>query len=110
MDLKNFVNETLRQIIEGVEEAQSFAKEHGACINPANFGALETKAIMSKDNGEITAVQRIDFSLLLTTVIEANGKVGIEIFDFVKAGGSYNKNCTNCVNFSVLVALPTDSH
>lgn len=110
MDLKDFVAETLKQIVEGVEEAQTFAKKHGACSNPTNFGVVEPKAIMCKDNGEITAIQRVDFSLLLTTAIEANGKVGIEIFDFVKAGGLYNKICTNSVNFSVLVTLPTDSH
>lgn len=66
MDLKDFVSETLKEIIEGVKDAQEFAKEKGAIINPSKFGTVTPKAIMSKDNDEISAVQRIDFSLSLS--------------------------------------------
>jgi len=34
MDLREFVAETLTQIVEGVKEAQTRAKDHGAQVNP----------------------------------------------------------------------------
>lgn len=40
MDLKDFVSETLKEIIAGVKEAQEYAKEHGAIINPTKFGIV----------------------------------------------------------------------
>ena len=45
MDLKDFVSETLKEIISGVEEAQEYAKKHGAVINPTKFGIVAPKAI-----------------------------------------------------------------
>ena len=34
MELKTFVAETLKQIIEGVAQAQAYAKENGATVSP----------------------------------------------------------------------------
>jgi len=34
MELKDFISETLKQIIDGVSDVQSFAKGKGAAINP----------------------------------------------------------------------------
>lgn len=110
MDLKDFVSETLKEIIEGVKDAQEFAKEKGAIINPSNFGTITPKAIMSKDNDEVSAVQRIDFSLSLKQGYKTGGKIGVEILDLGSLGGEYQKISENRVNFSVLVILPTDTH
>ena len=41
MELKEFVSETLKEIISGVKNAQAFAQENGACINPNNSGHLQ---------------------------------------------------------------------
>lgn len=66
MELKDFVSKTLIDIITGVKDAQVLAKEYGASINPANTGILSaSKAIMAKDNDNITFLQRVDFSLSL---------------------------------------------
>lgn len=43
MDLKDFVSETLKEIIEGVKDAQDFAIENGAVINPTSFGVVSQK-------------------------------------------------------------------
>ena len=40
MELNRFISETLKEIIAGVKDAQEFAKENGACINPNQFGTL----------------------------------------------------------------------
>ena len=89
MDLKDFVSETLKEIIEGVKDAQDFAIENGAVINPTSFGVVSPKAIMSKDNDEVTSVQRIDFSLSLQQSYAADGKVSIGVMDIGKIEGEY---------------------
>ena len=87
MDLKDFVSETLKEIIAGVKEAQEYAKEHGAIINPTKFGIVAPKAIMNKDNDEVTSIQRIDFSLSLQQSYAADGKVSIGVLDIGKIEG-----------------------
>ena len=37
IELNDFVAESLKQIIEGIIEAQKFAKEKGAIVNPKNI-------------------------------------------------------------------------
>lgn len=111
MDLKDFVSETLKEIIAGVKEAQEYAKEHGAIINPTKFGIVAPKAIMNKDNDEVTSIQRIDFSLSLQQSYAADGKVSIGVLDIGKIEGKYENIKDNRVNFSVLITLPCgDTH
>lgn len=111
MDLKDFVSETLKEIIAGVKEAQEYAKEHGAIINPTKSGIVAPKAIMNKDNDEVTSIQRIDFSLSLQQSYAADGKVSIGVLDIGKIEGKYENIKENRVNFSVLITLPCgDTH
>lgn len=109
MDLKEFVSETLKEIIAGIKDAQEYAKENGAIINPTHFGIAKPKAIMNKDNDEITSVQRVDFSLSLEQGFSADGKINIGVLDIGRLGGDYKSQNTNTVHFSVLVVFPTDN-
>ena len=109
MELNKFISETLKEIIAGVKDAQEFARENGAIINPTRFGIVKPKAIMSKDNDEMTSVQRVDFSLSLEQGFSADGKINIGVLDIGKLGGDYKSQHTNTVNFSVLIVLPTDN-
>lgn len=107
MELKDFISKTLMDIIAGVKDAQILAKEYGASINPSNTGILSvSKAIMARDNDNITFLQRVDFSLSLQEYNSIDGKIGIGI---VKAGGEQQSATENKVSFSVPVALPVDS-
>ncbi len=110
MELNKFISETLKEIIAGVKDAQEFAKENGAIINPTRFGIVKPKAIRCMDNDEMTSVQRIDFSLSLEQGFSADGKINIGVLDIGKLGGEYKSQNTNTVHFSVLVVLPTDNH
>jgi hypothetical protein len=39
MELKEFISESLKQIIEGISDSQALAKEKGAKINPAGLSS-----------------------------------------------------------------------
>lgn len=107
MDLKDFVSETLKGIIDGVVDAQSYALKKGACINPVQMGiARQTNAIMRVGNDSITYVQKIDFSLSVQQSHLADGKIGIEVLDVLNIGGAYEKFIENRVSFCVPMALP----
>lgn len=106
MELKDFVSKTLIDIVEGVKDAQVLAREYDASINPANTGILtSSKTIMAKDNGNITFLQRVDFSLSLQEYSSIDGKIGIKV---VMAGGELHNMTENKVSFCIPIALPTD--
>lgn len=110
MELRDFVSETLKEIIAGVKDAQEYARQNGACVNPIDMGIVKgSNAIMRVGNDNITFVQKVDFPLCVTDGSTHGGKVGIEVMDTIKIGeiGS-NKSQTveNRVTFSVPLALP----
>jgi len=93
MLLKEFIKETLSQIIEGVKESQESLKDSGAEI--------------SKDYFE----QNILFDVSLTQVEEKGGKKGIGLnFQFLSADMESGKNTKGesvaRVSFKVPTALP----
>ena len=106
MELKDFVRETLKGIIDGVSEAQPYALSKGACINPDKIGTARAGAIMRVGNDSITYVQKVDFSLSVRQSRAADGKIGIEVLDALKIGGSYERLMENKVSFCVPMALP----
>lgn len=110
MELKDFVSETLKGIIAGVKDAQEYARQNGACINPIDMGIVKgSNAIMRVGNDSITFVQKVDFSLCITDGSSHVGKAGIEVMNTLKIGeigGNMSQTVENRVTFSVPLALP----
>jgi hypothetical protein len=111
MELKNFVSETLKQVLEGVKTAQSFAKEHGGQINPKGItvSAASTHSQMYTPRGEL--VQLMEFDVAVTTTEEDKAKGGIGIFvgafGVGVQGESGNQNSAiNRIQFRVPIILP----
>lgn len=104
MDLKEFVSETLKEIIAGVKDAQEYAKENGACINPNEFGALEKpEHIINLGDGKVAIVQPVSFDVCIVSKKTKSGKGGIEI---VSGGMESMKGTESRVKFSVAVSFP----
>lgn len=104
MDLKEFVSETLKEIIAGVKDAQEYAKENGACINPNEFGSLtKPEHIINLGDGNVSIVQPVSFDVCIVSKKTKSGKGGIEI---VSGGMESMKGTESRVKFSVAVALP----
>lgn len=104
MDLNEFIQETLSQIIQGVKDTQEYALKNGACINPNRFGAISPKAIMTVGNDDISVIQKVDFEVSLTSTSSSSGKASIRVLsgDIAKETSAINK-----VKFSIILTLPT---
>ena len=64
MDLKEFVSETLKEIIAGVKDAQVFAAENEVCINPNQFRVLTSpRHVLDMGDGTVSVVQPVQFDV-----------------------------------------------
>lgn len=104
MDLKDFVGKTLKEIIAGIKDAQEYAKENGACINPDEFGTLaKPEHIIDMGNGKVSIVQPVSFDVCIVSRKTKSGKGGIEI---VSGGMESTNGAESRVKFSVAVSFP----
>lgn len=108
MELKEFVEESINQIIDGIIASQIRNKENGAIISPSFIG---DKSSQTEVNGKNYTVSKIDFEVALTTTDESGTKAGIGVL-FGYIGGSVqgeqkNKNAAiTSLKFSIPVAYP----
>jgi hypothetical protein len=111
MELREFVAETLTQIVEGVKEAQARAKDHGARVNPH----LTTSAELAVKHGILiasgSAAQLVQFDVALTAKegTETKGGIGVVVgvFALGSTGQSQAENSSmSRVKFSVPLVLP----
>lgn len=117
MELKDFVRETLLNIVQGVKEAQDVCGISGAIISPRDAGQLGHKVkIKTKPH----YVQIVDFQVILgedrtkETGTTDKGVIGV-VLSAVGFGGEVNKSnkqeegntAQTCVKFSVPVILPS---
>lgn len=72
MELKDFVSATLKQIIEGVKDAQEFALENDASINPTRSGSTIEGSSVTNDmrtvGTKIYQLQDIEFDVAVTAI------------------------------------------
>jgi hypothetical protein len=112
MELKEFVKETLLQVVQGVKEAQEAAKEYNAAINPLQYKHT-TDTVGAKLDDKYHPVQNISFEVSLTSSSDEGNKSGIGVFlGSLSIGTSDTENnkrvsMTN-IKFSVPVVLPAD--
>ena len=107
MELKEFIEETLLQIIGGVKSAQEKAKDTGALINPADAKSSDPKVHRKYQE----YIGSVDFEVALTNAEEKEGKKGIGVwFGGIGLGGQQktdmqNMSVTN-IRFSIPIILP----
>jgi hypothetical protein len=115
MQLKEFVSQTLKEIIDGVQEAQKYASSVGAKVNPIARIPEGMKEKMkthywSDERGSGT-VEQIEFDVAVTSVDTTETQAGVGVF--VAAFGLGAKNVSDSSNslvsrikFSVPIAHP----
>lgn len=109
MELKEFVKETLLEIVKGVKEAQGAVKKHGATVNPKYVNGDSAQI-----GGEYMPVQDVSFEVGLTISEETGNNKGIGVvLGPLKAGingtGNASESSVTRIKFTVPLALPVDA-
>ena len=112
MELKDFVAESIKQIVDGVSDAMQYAATKGARINPERqtFNANNAGARSDPRNG--AAIETIEFDVAVTVTEGTQTRGGIGVFTgFVGLGSQGQSDATNSsvtrLKFVVPVALPS---
>ena len=112
MELKDFVSETLQQIVEGVKIAQANIEQHEAAVNPNLIGDYKEHAkhgLLLSGTGKVAQIVEFDVAL---SVKEGTGtKGGIGVFagaiNLGSSGQSSEENSSQSrVKFCVPLSLP----
>jgi hypothetical protein len=114
MKLDEFIFESIKQVIDGVEKAQDYAQSKGAKVTGENLGWVGAKngaGIVYYDNSSGEVVKMIDFDVAVTTKEGDKTKAGAGLFvgpfNFGASGQSDTENgSTSRLKFSVPLHLP----
>ena len=112
MELKEFVKDTLVQIVTGVKEAQDVVKETNAEISPTGLrwqGGEQTPIIFKEGRG---IVQIVEFDIALTATKGKSAQGGVKVFGGVinlgaKGKAEEAKAAANRIKFTVPILLPS---
>ena len=111
MQLKDFVAESIKQIVDGVSDAMEHAASKGARINPERqvFNANNAGARSDPRNG--ASIETVEFDVAVTVTEGTQTKGGIGVFTGVVGLGSQGQSeATNSsvtrLKFVVPIALP----
>ncbi|MDQ2069204.1 hypothetical protein [Natronospira bacteriovora] len=111
MELKEFITETLTQIVDGVSDAKQAAEKSDSIINPAIAGTAANKDggfFFPAMNGQIATL--IDFDVSLSITEGKDSKAGINVASgLISLGGSGQSSSENSsltrVRFNIPVVL-----
>lgn len=112
MELKNFIDETITQLVEGVIMAQNRNSDNGSVVVPAGVSFSGPNGTYKDGSGYRIAICEIDFSIMLTETSGSESKVGIGVWFSnigIGANGKADENTTsaNTIKFSIPIILPT---
>mgnify|MGYP003625541829 CR=1 FL=1 len=114
MQLDEFISKSLKSIIKGTKEAQSFAKENGAIINPYvgkwDYDKInKAKQVLNLSDDEFKG---ICLAVEEMKNKETGGEAGINVYS-LKLGGKASDKETNesisRIKFSLTAMLPNES-
>lgn len=111
MELKDFIQGALQQIIEGIEACQGNSNSLPAVVNPSGIEYDENLGSYTIINGIVRPVQNVEFEVGLTSSEKEGNKGGISVFfSGVGIGGQKNNETGNTAStslkFSVSIAFP----
>ena len=116
MELRDFVNQVLSEIVLGVHDAQEAIKDTTGEISPTglHFSEPQGPPVVFKPGRGL--VQHVEFDIAITTkkAAGAQAKAGIfvaQIFNLgAEADASTEKEGVNRIKFTVPVLLPSEFH
>ena len=114
MDLKDFVKETLVQIVAGVQSSQEEIRKLGGIVNPATLSGNPNSPSYFASVDTSRHVFLIDFDVAVTVSenagANAHAKLSVASLVSLGAGGNTGSSSasTNRIAFKVPLALPVD--
>lgn len=111
IELRDFISNTLTQLIDGIVSAQEYATGKGAIINPQNkFPSDFSK--MSRLEKSLQLVHIVEFDVAVTVAEDKQLKGGIgivvpELSLGYQASIDNQKSAISRVQFSIPIILPT---
>lgn len=107
MDLKDFIQSAVSQIVEGVVAAQAAAALHGATLNPAADSAGKGTPSAAGPGAAAGRVSSIAFDVAVTAVASAAGEGGAQLrVAGAGADAPANGEPVTRLQFSLPIALP----
>jgi len=110
MELKDFVSETLKQIIEGVKAAQEQTGQMGGKVSPSLIANPDLVGVVTEKQQQ--PVQMVEFDVAVTEATGKGSKAGIGVFFGAIGAGAQGESqssstAMNRIKFSVPLLLPT---
>jgi len=113
MQLDEFITETLKALVKGVKDAQAFAKDNGARINPViNGGGQNGRHVKIGSSENATTISNIDFDVAVTasTKQESGISGGINVLSLTLGGKAADTDVHQTVSrikVTIQAALPS---
>jgi hypothetical protein len=110
MELKEFVSETIKQVIDGVITAQEYATTKDSKVNPKlTFRTDQGMQMWEKATGQ--PIQSIEFDIAVTASEGSKAQGGVAVLIGVFGGGTKGQveessQKLNRIKFSVPISLP----
>lgn len=116
MDIKEFIKETLTQIVEGISDANKEIQGKGAYIVSSTLkdaNGIPVRETYSDDiNNQRHIIREIssDVSIAVSDTTQSGAKGGLQVFSFMHADGgvenSASSNSMHRIKFSLPLAMP----
>jgi hypothetical protein len=111
MDLREFLTESLKQVVDGVTDAQEYARQKGSSINPKGLIKNPQVGVIVGGGTQFPVPQMIDFDIAVTVSEGKEAKAGIAVFGGMLGLGTQAKveganMSVSRIKFSVPVLFP----
>ncbi len=112
MDIKDFIKESLNQIVEGISEANKALKEQGAYIPTRMVVGDGVWVTLDKETNTTRNFMKVDFDLAITITQSDNIKAtgGLSIASIFNAGAESEDSNRNeevsRIKYTIPLALP----
>lgn len=114
MELKEFVKETIVQVVEGIDEANAALSEKTAFVASANIQTSKTHQSTVDKEGRHHYVTDLEFDVAVNVQNSETkeGRGRVEILTILNIGGKGScentSSSTSHIKFSLPLALPTE--
>lgn len=116
MELKEFIKESLSQIIDAVKETQEKYKDTNVVICPDNIQEVKSGLYILDENeydnySSKSKVQNIDMDIAISVTEKEGNKSGLGIAKIINAGisseNAQRNESISKIKFSIPIVLPT---